>query len=86
MASAEQQSESHSNYSRNHERVLLAVTNRMDRPARRCNNTRQLPPGTARCGYSGEQVGNVNQGHVRNKLIPQLRSLVVPIVEQPPQK
>ncbi|KAG8284992.1 hypothetical protein J6590_090535 [Homalodisca vitripennis] len=33
-------------YSRRHERVQLAVTNKMDRPARRCRKTLQLPPGT----------------------------------------
>ncbi|KAG8261741.1 hypothetical protein J6590_066271 [Homalodisca vitripennis] len=46
--------------SRSHERVQLVATNRMNRPARSCYTTRQLPPGTSRCGYSGNH-GNVAQ-------------------------
>ncbi|KAG8278171.1 hypothetical protein J6590_027430 [Homalodisca vitripennis] len=37
-------------YSRSHERVQLAATNRKDRLARRCHSTGLQQPGTARCG------------------------------------
>ncbi|KAG8281961.1 hypothetical protein J6590_048078 [Homalodisca vitripennis] len=37
------------------------MSSKMNRPSRRCHTTRQLPPGTERCGYSGEQVSNVAQ-------------------------
>ncbi|KAG8286818.1 hypothetical protein J6590_051808 [Homalodisca vitripennis] len=48
-------------YSRGHEIVHLAGTNRMDRPTRRCHIICQLSSGTVRCGYRGEQDGNVAQ-------------------------
>ncbi|KAG8266477.1 hypothetical protein J6590_071430 [Homalodisca vitripennis] len=72
-------------YSRSHERVQLAVTNQMNRPARRCHAS-QLPRPMDKSIVSARtsQYGNVVrysldvQGHAPNRLLSQLHSLVVP--------
>ncbi|KAG8252915.1 hypothetical protein J6590_046335 [Homalodisca vitripennis] len=48
-------------YSRSHERVQLAMTNKMEWPVRRCHTTRQTVTRHVATGFSGEQFGNVAQ-------------------------